>query len=137
MTSSRKANSKGQLLNGRAKGGGTFTKVLHAIQDHDDYRALSLGARAFLWDFARLYNGRNNGNLSAAEGVMGKFGYSKKQCIRYRSELLERNWIQVTRQPRWPREPYLYRLTWIAVDEWIGEPVLEDGARRQRPRSLR
>jgi hypothetical protein len=130
-------NSKGMLPNGKKAKGGTFTMFPHAIQDHHDYCALSLGARAFLLDFMRQYNGRNNGNLAASEGVMGKYGYSKRQCMRYRNELKKRGWIEVTRYPRWPRDPYLYRVTWREVDEWEGLPVLEVGARQQRPRSLR
>jgi len=131
-----KPNSRGMLPGGRKAGGGTFTRVPHALQRHPDYIALTLGARAFLVDLMSQYNGRNNGNLAAAEGVMGKLGYSKRQCIRYREELKERGWIEVTRTPRWPREPYLFRLTWIDVGDWTGEPVLDEGVRLRPRRSL-
>lgn len=132
-----KPNRHGMLPNGRKAGEGTFTRLPHALQQHADYLALSLGARAFLVDFMSQYNGRNNGNLAAAEGVMGNFNYSKRQCIRYRRELIERGWIEVTRTPRWPREPFLFRATWLPVNEWAGEPLLDDGVRLRPRRSLR
>jgi hypothetical protein len=132
-----RANSRGMYPNGRKKGDGLFVKGLHAIYQHPDYRALSIQARAFLWDFASTYNLKNNGNLSASEGVMGEFGYSRYQCYRLRNELLKHDWIEVTRHPRFPRDPYLYRLTWLDLNEWSGPPYIDDGIRRKAWKSLR
>ena len=64
--------------NGRGGGKQTFVRALHAIFDHPDYIGLSKTSRAFLWDFMRQYNGFNNGNLSGAPAIMGKYGWDKK-----------------------------------------------------------
>ena len=132
-----KAKSKRMKANGRGHGKETFFRALHAIFDHPDYLALSKTARAFLWDLCSQYNGRNNGNLSAAPGIMGPMGWDKNTTLRSRRELLEKGWITVTRLPRAKREPILYRLTWLDLDQWSGRPELDPEAYRVPRRSLR
>ncbi len=132
-----KVNSKGMKANGRGHGKETFFRALHAIYDHPDYLALSKTSRAFLWDLCRQYNGRNNGNLSAAPAIMSPMKWDKNTTLRSRRELQERGWIAVTRWPRAKREPILYRLTWLELDEWKGKPALDPEAFNQPRRSLR
>jgi len=132
-----KANVRGMLPSGRKKAGPPFTKALHAIHDHPDYVALTKQTRAFLWDLARQYNGYNNGNLAACEGLMRPLGWSKWELMRARSEALEMGWIEVTRYPTAKRDPVLYRLTWMLTDRWEGRPVLDPGATQQKVRSLK
>lgn len=81
-----KANSRGMLANGRKANGQQFTKALHAIYDHPDYIALPKQTRAFLWDFARQYNGRNNGDLSAAPGTMARWGWTRAELKKAKRE---------------------------------------------------
>lgn len=130
-------NSKRMKANGRGHGKPPFLKALNAIFEHPDYLALSKTARAFLWDFAHLFNGFNNGNLSAAPAIMGRMGWDKNTAARCRKELEAHNWIAVTRYPRAKREPILYRLTWRDVDQWEGPPYLDPEARKVPRRSLR
>lgn len=132
-----KANSKGMLPTGRSKAGGGFTRALHAITDHPDYIALSKQTRAFLWDLARQYNGHNNGNLSAAVGIMGKHGWTKWELMRARTEALEHGWIEATRYPTAKREPVLYRLSWLPTDKWEGRPHLDAEAYKQPVKPLK
>lgn len=123
--------------NGRGKAPPPFFMALHAIFDHPDYLTLSKTARAFLWDFSRQYNGHNNGNLSAAPGIMGRMGWDKKTATRCRKELEQAGWIEVTRYPRAKKEPVLYRLAWMDVDRWEGKPHLDPEAFKMPRRSLR
>ena len=123
--SATKANSKKMLPNGRGSQSPQFLMALHAIFDHPDYQTMSKQTRAFLWDFARQYNGHNNGNLSAAVGVMGKYGWSRRELSRARKEAQACGWIAPTRMPRAKREPILYRLTWRDLDRWDGRPYLD------------
>lgn len=132
-----RGNSKGMLPNGRSSAGGAFTKALHAIHDHPDYVALSKQTRAFLWDLARQYNGKNNGNLSAAVGTMGKLGWTKWELMRARKEARKNGWIEITRYPAARREPVLYRLSWLPADKWEGKPYLDKDAYKQKVKSLR
>ena len=130
-------NAKGMKPNGRGHGKEYFVRALHAIFDHPGYLALSKTSRAFLWEFCRQYNGRNNGNLSAAPGIMAAYGWDKKTAQRCRKELERQDWIAVTRLPRAKREPVLYRLTWLDLDRWEGPPHLDPDAYRRPRRSLR
>lgn len=123
--------------NGRGKSPPPFFKALHAIFDHPDYLTLSKTARAFLWDFSRQYNGHNNGNLSAAPGIMGPMGWDKKTATRCRQELERLDWIRVTRLPRAKREPVLYCLSWVDLDKWEGKPHLDPEVFKMPRRSLR
>ena len=132
-----KANSKRMLPNGRKKGGSGFTKALYAITDHPGYIALNKQSRAFIWDLARQYNGHNNGNLAACEGVMGHLGWSKWELQRARKQALKLGWIEVTRYPTAKREPILYRLTWMKTDKWEGRPKLDPGAHTQEVKRLK
>ena len=136
MASRRKVNSKGMLPNGRGAGKSTFVRVPHALLSHPDYVALSKTARAFLVDFCAQYNGYNHGKLSGAPGIMGKYGWDKKTALRCRKELEERGWLVVTRYPRAKKEPILYRLSWLDLDEWTGRPILDDDAYSQKRKSL-
>ena len=137
MAANTRLNAKGMKPNGRGNGTPHFFMALHAIFDHPDYLALSKTARAFLWDMCRQHNGRNNGNLSAAPGIMGRMGWDKKTALRCRKELEAHNWIAVTRYPRSKREPILYRLTWLDLDTWTGKPYLDAEALNQPRRSLK
>ena len=138
MTRARITGTKKMRPDGRASGRrSTFTMALHAIGDHPDYVALSKTSRAFLWDFARQYNGYNNGNLSGAQGIMSKWGWEKKTALRCRKELEEKDWIRVTRYPRAKKQPVLYCLSWVEVDDWAGPPFLDEGVARRPRRGLR
>ena len=130
-------NSRGMKPNGRGHGKRSFFQALHAIYDHPDYLTLSKTARAFLWDFCRHFNGRNNGNLSAAPGIMAPMGWDKKTASRCRKELEQAGWIAVTRYPTARKEPVLYRLTWLDLDKWEGAPYLDPEATKRPRRSLR
>jgi len=133
-----KANSKGMLANGRGKRSQGFLKALHVIYDHPDYIALSKPTRAFVWDMARQYNLRNNGDLSAALGMMEQWGWTQAELKRARKEAETRNWIQVTRYPRFPRDPTLYRLTWLPTSPELKDSgKLDPGAFEQTVRSLK
>lgn len=126
------------LANGRKANGQQFTKALHAIYDHPDYIALPKQTRAFLWDFARQYNGRNNGDLSAAPGTMARWGWTRAELKKAKREAEGAGWIEVTRYPRYPRDPTLYRLTWLAVSEELrGQGKLDSSVFAQKVRRLR
>ncbi|MFV8816669.1 hypothetical protein [Haliea sp. E17] len=133
-----RANSKRMLPNGRAKGSEGFFKALHAIFDHPEYIALSKQTRAFIWDLARQYNLRNNGDLSAALGAMEQWGWTQSELKRARKEALEAGWIEVTRYPRFPRDPTLYRLAWLPTSpELKDREKLEPAAFRQQVKRLK
>tara|TARA_Y100000052_G_C2949775_1_gene86367 strand:- start:299 stop:757 length:459 start_codon:yes stop_codon:yes gene_type:complete len=136
---SKKAKSRSMSANGRSSKSKfwTYSKLLHAITDHPDYISLDKTSRALLWDMYRQYNGYNNGNISAAHGVMGKWGWDKKTLLRCRKKLEAAGWIVVTRIPRAKKEPTLYAFSWLKIDSWQGKPYLDAGVENIPMKSLR
>ncbi|UXI01125.1 hypothetical protein [Photobacterium sp. TY1-4] len=132
----RKANSKGMLPNGRAKAKDGFVKALHKIFDHEDYQSLSHSAQSLLWLLARQYNGFNNGSLTLALSVVGKWGWKKKLLQKCRDELIAKDWIRISRTPAFPKQRTLYALSWQPIDE-VNGITYDDGVLGQKLRSLR
>ncbi len=131
-----KANSKGMLPNGRAAKLHQFVRGLHAIYDHPDYVALTYTQRALLWDLARQFNGKNNGDLTLAPKTMKKWGWTKDTISRNKKALIDRNWILVTGSKKVRKgDCHLYALSWLDINECGGK--LFPDAYAHKPRSLR
>ena len=132
-----KSNSKGMLPNGRrGHSGERYIKALHAIFDHPDYLSMEPAARLLLWELARQYNGHNNGDLSLAPKVMGRFGWNKSTIQRHKDSLINNNWIFIAgAKPARNGWVYLYALTWLDVNECGGK--LFDESTNHKTRSLK
>lgn len=98
-----------------------FAGIPHVCLDHPNYIALAANARALLVEFARQYNGHNNGDLCCAWKLMRARGWKSRGTVeRARDELLERGWIELTRQGG-RNAPNLYALTFQAIDDCKGK----------------
>lgn len=98
-----------------------FAGIPVACLEHPNYIALSLTARALLVEFARQYNGFNNGDLCCAWKLMKARGWKSRSTVeRARDELLARGWIEQTRQGG-RNAPNLYALTFQPIDECKGK----------------
>jgi hypothetical protein len=87
-----------------------------------EYIALSAKAIKLLNDLGAQYNGRNNGDLSPSFTLMKPRNWnSKDQLNKARKELLERNWIEQTRQGGLNMGPCLYAFTWQPIDACGGK----------------
>ena len=129
----RKSNSRGRAKNGRYAG------IPHSVMESESYWLSSGNALKLLLELVKQYNGRNNGNLSAAFSVLKSRGWrSKKTLSRCLTELLKRGLIVKTREG-WFRNPgarcALYALTWLPIDECEGKD-LELGPTRGPYRSF-
>lgn len=129
----RKSNSRGRAKNGRYAG------IPHSVMESESYYLSSGNALKLLLELVKQYNGRNNGNLSAAFSVLKSRGWrSKKTLSRCLTELLKRGLIVKTREG-WFRNPgarcALYALTWLPIDECEGKD-LELGPSRGPYRSF-
>lgn len=87
--------------------------VLHSPQFH----ALSGNAVKLLLDIAAQYNGKNNGDLSAAWKIMQPKGWKSEVTLnRAKKQLLAAGFIAETRKGRLPNLCSLYGLTWRELD---------------------
>ena len=125
--------SKGRSESGR------FLKLPHIVLNNEDYINLSYKSKALLTDLAMQYNGKNNGNFSAALGVMRKRGWKRSATLSAATkELVEANWILKTREGRFLNPGgrcALYAITWEPIDDCYGKE-LEVRATIKAPRTF-
>ena len=133
----RKASSKGMLPNGRHKNSERFTKALHQIFDHPDYKTLNHDAQALLWLITKQYTGFNNGMLKATLSIMQEWGWKKKRLYKCRDELEKHDWIRISRAQHFHKQPILYALSWLDIDEPSANIRFDDGVVTYKKRSLR
>ena len=89
--------------------------------DSPAYITLSAKAVRLLLEFARQYNGFNNGALCAAWRLMQPRGWNSRDTLRQALvELLEHDLILLTRQGG-KHKASLYALTWKAIDDCRGK----------------
>lgn len=106
-------------------GAGRYAGIPHAVMLHPDFIDLAPNAIRLLLEMARQYNGRNNGDLSAAWSLMQHRGFKSEPTLnKALHELLQRNFLVRTREGRFlnpGRLCALYALTWQAIDDCPGK----------------
>jgi hypothetical protein len=96
---------------------GGFLMLPHAVIHSRRFRALSSSAVKLLADIGSQYNGRNNGDLSAAWKIVQPKGWRSEATLdRAKKELLASGFISETRTGRRPNVCSLYGLTWLPLD---------------------
>ncbi|WP_426176304.1 hypothetical protein [Massilia sp. TWR1-2-2] len=96
---------------------GAFLAVPLAVLNSPKYRALSGSAVKLLFDIASQYNGKNNGDLSAAWKIMKPKGWRSEGTLdRAKKELLAAEFIDETRKGQFPNTCSLYGLTFKALN---------------------
>ena len=106
----------------------SFAAVPRAVMEHPDYQTLKpASAYRLLLEFAYQYNGRNNGDLTAAYSVLKSRGWSSQQTIGAAIDgLLAAGLIVRSREGRFCNpggKPHLYALTWRPVDDCPGKDL--------------
>ena len=92
---------------------GGFLMLPHALLNCAKFRALSPIGVKMLLDIAGQYNGKNNGDLSAAWKVMQPKGWHSEATLsKAKKELLKAGFIAETRKGRLPNVCSLYGITW-------------------------
>ena len=101
---------------------GQFALLPHHCLSHENYTRLSHKAARLLVDLLYQYNGKNNGDLTAAFSILQKRGWRSKETVRLAIlELLHYGWIVLTRRGALNRIPSLYAITFHAIDECNGK----------------
>jgi hypothetical protein len=92
---------------------GAFLALPMALLHCPKFRALSAHGVKLLLDIGSQYNGKNNGDLSAAWKVMKPKGWrSETTLTRAKAELLAAGFIAETRKGHLPNLCSLYGITW-------------------------
>lgn len=124
-----RSNSKGMLPNGRKAKTGSFAGIPRDVMKTEDYTGLGGNSIRLLNEFARMYNGKNNGDLSAAWSIMRARGFNSEATLaRAVKELKDAGFIRVSRPGHFSGRkstPTLYCLTWLSIDECEGKHDLE------------
>ena len=104
---------------------GQFVALPHVVLESPSYLNIGSSAKALLIDLAHQYNGRNNGDLTAAFGHMKKRGWRSKQTLaKALRELIAAELVLKTRQGKFQNPNAccdLYALTWQSIDECPGK----------------
>lgn len=91
----------------------------HDVHDSPAYQGCGFAAKALLRELQRQYNGKNNGDLTAAYSIMRERGFSSKGTLHSAlKELLDRGLIEQTRQGG-RNKCSLYALTWEPINECL------------------
>lgn len=100
--------------------------------EHKNFSLLSHRAVRMIISLRAQYNGYNNGDLVATLSVMKKYGWNSNDQIKKAiDELLDQDFVVLTRQGSRPKNPNLYAMTWEAIDECGGK--LEIGSTHKAP----
>lgn len=101
----------------KAKGRAThanFIGIPRQVADSAAFMALPHWARALYVDLRRQYNGRNNGDICAADGILGQYGWSHSTIHKGLKQLVAHGLIEKSRQGGigpMSRTPTLYAFT--------------------------
>lgn len=119
--------------NAEKRGGGQFVAIRMDVIRSEAWAKTSVWGTRLIMDLAAQYRGNNNGDLCAAWSNMKKRGWKSRDTLdRAKKDLLDKKWIQVTRQGA-RKIPTLYALTFWGVDECNGK--LDPGiCPRNKPR---
>ena len=103
------------------RGGGAFVPLPFAVLRSQAFARLSPYGMKLLCDLLSQYSLSNNGDLCAAWTLMRPRGWKSKETLsKAIKELLESEWIEVTRQGG-RHKASLYAVTFFAIDECGGK----------------
>ncbi len=101
--------------------------IPHSIMDHSDWQQLSPNAVCLLLELAKQYNGRNNGDLTAAWTIMKKRGFNSQTTLNNALHcLIKWRYIVRTREGCFcnpGKRCALYALTWLPIHECKGKEL--------------
>jgi|TARA_B110000902_G_C14050662_1_gene491565 hypothetical protein len=115
-----------QMVKNRRESG-RFVLIPHAVLNSSDYVGISYKSKALLVDLVHQYNGRNNGDLTAALGALKARGWVRSATLSSAvNELMKVNLIIRTREGKF-QNPHsrcaLYAITWQQIDECEGKDL--------------
>lgn len=76
-------------------------------------------ARALLCDLLGFYNRKNNGDISIPISKMKEWGWTKDTLRKAINDLIEAQFLIVTRQGGYHNKPNLYAFTFYAINDCL------------------
>ena len=118
---------------------GRFAQLPHMVLNSPNYIGLSYKSKALLVDLVYQYNGKNNGDLTAALGTLKARGWVRSATLSNAvNELMKVKLIIRSREGKF-QNPHsrcaLYAITWKQIDECEGKD-LEVGPTSTPPRKF-
>jgi hypothetical protein len=110
---------------------GQFLSLPHALLNHPDFLSLNWASQALLIHIGAFYNGKNNGDLSIPISVMSKRGWARSTLNDAKKELLEKDWIRLTRQGE-KHKCSLYALSWRTLNDCKNKLDIDPKTYRKR-----
>lgn len=96
--------------------------IPQTVYDSADFIGLSGSALRLLIDIYTQYNGKNNGDLTAAMSVLKERGWTSRNGLnKSLQELLDARLLVRTREGQFPKLCALYAVTWHNIDECQGK----------------
>jgi len=93
-----------------------------ALLNDSEFFMLPAAAQKLINDLGAQYNGFNNGDLCASFTLMKERGWkSKSYLTKMTKELIESNWIELTKQGGRNMGPNLYAFTWQPIEACGGK----------------
>lgn len=106
-----------RAFKGKKWSGKSYSQLIHAYFQSEQYAKLSPRAVKLLVDLMTQYRGVNNGDLTTAWTIMLRYGWRSKDILsRATAELERRGWIIRTRQGG-RHAPTLWALTFYGIDD--------------------
>lgn len=98
---------------------GGFVAIPYDVLLSNDYKSLSVEAKALLLEVTGQYRGNNNGDLTPSFYVVGKtLGWGRTRHVKAVAEVRATRLIQVTAEPRKGSNgrPELWALSWFGLN---------------------
>lgn len=115
---------------------GAFLLLPHKIINHPEFLIMNWASQALLIHIGSFHNGSNNGDISIPHSIMKLRGWSKGSLADAKNELLEYDWIRLTRQGGKTKIPSLYALSWKPIDADVKPCKLDINVSSYRLRKL-
>lgn len=104
--------------NNKRKTKGRFVGIPYHVASSNLWKGLSAHEVKLLFDLSYQYNGKNNGNLTAAHSLLRDRTWASSTLARTLNSLINRGLVVVTRQGWKQRgKPTLLALTWYGIDD--------------------
>jgi len=108
--------SRRKIIN-RGRTEGSYSAWPHVCARSENFKSLSVNAKALLFEFLGQYNGNNNGDLCCAWKLMKCRGWNSRTTVeKARAELENSGWVVRTQQGC-RNKPNLYALTIYKIND--------------------
>lgn len=119
--------ARSRAKNKKRSDAGQYFVIPHHIMDYPDWQRLTPNAIRLLLELLKQYNGRNNGDFTAAWTIMQKRGFHSQTTLNDALKcLMDLQYIIRTREGRFcnpGKRCALYAVTWLPIHDCPGKDL--------------